>query len=205
MMECTPTAQTEVKKSSPPNLETIVEINESESKTIVRSERLKHLEQLIHNLEVIGNIKEFNKLIVDSNNQFSIDTLYYTQGIVRRLYGNGRDTTLSGLTKLITDIFKFTDDLLNQEREKRQQKMLNIAYDIKTNTYDNKINNYKDSSSGILDRIAKGLELAVSGLQNLKITYVNDNQVSIQLDLIISKIEHRVETVNKTVKNQRPF
>lgn len=204
-MECAPTTQTEVKKSSPPKLETITETNESGSKVTAKSEKVKYLDQLIQNLEVIGNIKEYDKLTVDSNNQFSIDTLYYTQGIVRRLYGNGRDATLAGLTKLVTDTFKFTDELLLEERNKRQQNMLNVAYDIKANVFDNKMNNYKDTSTEMLNRISAGLGVAATGLQNLKITYVNDNQIGVQLDLLISKMEHRVDTIKKTVKNQRPF
>lgn len=204
-MECAPTTQTEVKKSSPPKLETIAETNESSSKVTAKSDKLKYLDQLIQNLEVIGNINEYDKLTVDSNNQISIDTLYYTQGIVRRLYGNGRDATLTGLTKLVTDTFKFTDELLLEERNKRQQNMLNVAYDIKANVFDNKMNNYKDTSTEMLNRISAALGVAATGLQNLKITYVNDNQIGVQLDLLISKMEHRVDTIKKTVKNQRPF
>jgi len=40
MMECAPTTHTEVKKSSPPNLETIVEANESDPKVLPKSEKL---------------------------------------------------------------------------------------------------------------------------------------------------------------------
>lgn len=205
MMECVPTTQTEVKKSSSPKLDTIAETTESEPKVLPKSEKLIILDQLMKNLEIIGEVKEYDKLIVDSNNQISIDTLYYTQGIVRRLYGNGRDATINGLTRLITDVFKFTDGLLNQEREKRQHNMLNISYDIKANIFDNKMNNYRDTSSDILNRIATGLDAAATGLQNLKITYVNDAQVNTQLDLLISKIQHRVDTINKIVKNQLPY
>jgi hypothetical protein len=204
-MECVPTTHTEVIKSSAPKLDTIPEANESEIKVFPTSQSIKNLDNLIHNLETIGNVKEHDKLNVDSNNNFSIDTLYYTQGIIRRIYGNGRDTTLNGLSKLIDDVFIFADDLLAKERKKRQYNMLNISYDIKTNVFDNKINNYKDISSDILNKIAIYLEKAIYGLQNIKITYINDSQVTDQLDIIISKITHRVDTIKKIVKNQKPF
>lgn len=205
MMECVPTTQMQTKTAVSPKLETIPEDNESESKIQLKSEKIKYLDNLMQNMDVISNIKEHDKLTVDSDNQFSIDNLYYTQGIVRRLYGNGRDATIAGLTKLISDVFKFTDDLLLEEREKRQNNMLNISYDIKCTPYNNKMKNYKDTSSDILSKISTGLSKAAKGLQNLKITYVNDQQISIQLDLLISKMEHRTDTINKTIKNQRPF
>lgn len=173
-----------------------------ESDQLTQEIKMKLVANFVKNLEVIGEVNEYQKLTVDSNNQLMIDNCYYTQGIIRRIYGNGREVTIQAIDNLITDLFKFTDKLLHQQCEEREFNKLNIAYDIEKNEFNNDIKNFKDKNTDILKQIVESLTNCNSGLQNLKVTYLEDNNISNRLDLIISKIENRITTINKMLKNK---
>jgi len=175
-----------------------------ESDQLTQDKKMNLLTNFVKNLEVLGQINEYDKLTVDSNNQLMIDNCYYTQGLVRRIYGNGRETTVEAIDKLITNVFKFTDDLLYQQCEERKYNKLNISYDIEKNVFNNNMKNIKDKNTDILKQITKSLGNCNSGLQNLKVTYLSDTIVSSKLDLLISKIENRITTINKII-NSNPF
>jgi hypothetical protein len=164
------------------------------SKTLTKNEKLDLIDNYMLNLEIISHIKEYDKLSV-VNKQMSIDTPSYIQCLIRRWYGEGRNETLDAITGLINEIFQLTDELLNDEREKRRNNQFNVSFDIETNT--NRIRNFKDTNSDILTKIMINLDKSIGGLQNLKITYLGDISITSQLDIIISKIQNRCDKIKK--------
>lgn len=161
---------------------------------LTKNEKIDLIDNYILNLEIISHIKEYDKLSV-VNKQMSIDTPSYLQGLVRKWYGEGRNETLDAITNLINDIFQLTDELLNDERNKRRNNQYNVSFDIETNS--NRIKNFKDTNSDILTKLMINLDKSVGGLQNLKITYLGDISITSQLDIIISKIQNRCDKIKK--------
>lgn len=166
-------------------------------KDLNKKEKTDILEKYLLSLEILGHIKEFDKLSV-VNNKIEIDYPSYIQGIKRRWYGDSRKETLVAINQLINNIFKFTDDLLNDERQKRKNNHFNISYDISLNqSRINAVTNFKDTNSDLLTKIMINLTKSISGLQNLKITYLGDVAISSQLEILISKIQNRIDKIKK--------
>ena len=181
--------------SNPFNLTSSTDLNHI--KDLTKKKKTDILEKYLINLEILGHIKKFDKLSV-VNNKIEIDYPSYLQGIKRRWHGDGRKETLSAINKLIDDVFKFTDDLLNDERQKRKNNHFNISYDISLNsTKTNEVINFKDTNSDLLTKIMINLIKSVTGLQNLKITYLGDIAISSQLEILVSKIQNRIDKIKK--------
>ena len=51
-----------------------------------------------------------------------------------------------------------------------------------------------------LQKIVIGLNESINGLQNLKITYIGDVSITSKLDLIITKIQNRINKINAMLK-----
>ena len=71
------------------------------------------LDNLLLELKIISNIKEFDKICIRKN--IEIDTPHILQSISRKLNGDGRDKTLDYINNIIISIFKIQDDLLKKE------------------------------------------------------------------------------------------
>ena len=56
-------------------------------------------------------------------------------------------------------------------------------------------NNFKDDNSTIFQKIAINLSESIKGLQNLKITYIKDVSITSRLDIIINKIQNRINKI----------
>ena len=175
-----------------------------EDLSLTKDDKLNTLNKFVKNLEVLSEVKEYDKLTVDSYNQLTVDGLYYTQGIVRRLYGNGREVTINAIEQLVDEIFEYTDTLLNNEHDKRKKNKLNISYSINPNMLNNTVKDFKDTNTDILNKLIENLETSTKGLQNLKVTFLIDTTVTFKLDLLIPKIKNKFTTVKKMIK-KTPF
>lgn len=151
------------------------------------------LENYLLNLKIISNVKEFDKLATDTNNNLTIDTPYYGQGIVRAWYGEGREATISNINKLIDSIFELSDDLLKKEL------ISQTSNDITINKGPNNIN-FTDNTNVLFQKIVFALNESISGFQNLKITYINDVSTTTKLDMVIKKIQNRINKINAMLK-----
>ena len=56
---------------------------------------------------------------------------------------------------------------------------------------------FKDSVISTFQTIVVQLSESVSGLQNLKITYLKDVSITARIDLIIGKIQNRINKINR--------
>jgi hypothetical protein len=139
----------------------------------------KLLENLLLNVKILSNIKEFDKLSTSNDEMLVIDSPSYLQGIYRTLYGDSREETLNKIDNIISDLFKITDEMLDNETKKKKKYH----------------NNFKDDNSTIFQKIAINLSESVKGLQNLKITYIKDVSITSRLDIIINKIQNRINKI----------
>lgn len=145
-----------------------------------------NLENLLLNLQIISNIKEYDKLSIISE-KLCIDKPTIFQGLWRKINGDGRIETLDSINNLIDTIFRYTDTLL--EKENRNKYKINYKLDENIS--------FSDETSKIFSDIMINLDNCIKGLQNLKITYLSDISINSQLNFLISKILTRVDKIKK--------
>lgn len=133
------------------------------------------LNKLISNLENISSLKESDKLSID-NELLVIDEVSFFQSIYRKFNNDSRTRTIEHIEKIIKELFEYIDNL-NSDK--------NIFKEKTISDY-NKLNQY--------------LIRTIPGLQNLKITYFNDIKITNRIDLVIIKIENRINKINQLLK-----
>ena len=76
------------------------------------------LENLLLNLKIIANVKEFDK-ISTAYDTITIDRNDILQGTRRKMYsGDSREKTIKTIELLITRLFEITDELLEKLEKK---------------------------------------------------------------------------------------
>ena len=156
------------------------------------------LENILLNLKIISNIKENDK-ISTAYETIVIDRNDLLQGTRRRVYtGDSREKSLSVIDNLIKRILELTDDLFEKtEREKNE-----VRINIEKPSYQSYIGKTRDSPFvdepiATFQNVTVHLTTAIQGLQNLKITYLGDATTTSKLDLILGKIQNRINKINK--------
>ena len=144
-----------------------------------------NLENLLLNLKIISNIKEFDKLSIE-NDDIRIDKPYFLQGVIRKWNGDSRINTIESINNIINEIFMISDNLL--ETELKIDNNLHCHID------------FNDNNSILFQKIVIALSESVTGLQNLKITYIGDVSVLSKIDLIIIKIQNRINKIHTMLK-----
>jgi hypothetical protein len=140
------------------------------------------LDQLLLDLKIIASVKEYDKLAInDANKQLTIDKPYMLQGVLRYLYGQGREQALDYIEHIINGIFIITDELLETSPSNTAIK-------------------FADDTKSIYQNIVHHLTSSISGLQNLKITYMKDIPCISRIQLIIEKIQNRIQKINNLMK-----
>jgi len=159
------------------------------------------LDNLLLELKIISNLKEYDKLDITPESSLRIDSPHFLQFITRTYTSNSRDKTIDYLNELIEKIFKITDELLEKEMEKKKPISTLHVSDNKTNgLYLNKNMEltkiqFKDDIISIFQNINQHLMTSIGGLQNLKITYLNDVSTTSKLDMLIVKIQNRINKI----------
>ena len=144
------------------------------------------LDNLLLNLKIISNLKEYDKVSVNSEN-IIIDTPSMFQGIYRTWNGDSRKNTIGIIDSIINRIFEITDELLDEETCNQNRNHIIITMNNKP---------FRDNVISTFQTIVLQLSETITGLQNLKITYLKDVSITAKIDLIISKIQNRVCKIN---------
>ena len=167
------------------------ELNLSGSQTsnLSDDEIEKKLDSYLLNLKILSNIKEFDKLSTDGDN-IIIDTPHIFQGLIRAWNGDSRTITITNINSLINYIFEISDILLEKELVNTNNNSKFIIAKPK----------FMDNNSMLFQKIVIGLNESINGLQNLKITYIGDVSITSKLDLIITKIQNRINKINAMLK-----
>ena len=170
-------------------LERIAEINDERIDEI-NDERIditfKNINDLILDLKIISKLKPSDKLSI-INNKITIDSSYLS-GFYRFWSNDSREKTI----KYLYDI----DINLTIEIGKLIESM---------NNYDSNLNFFIDDPSNILINLSHDLCLSLTGINNLKLTYVNDDYIKSKFEILINNITLKIKKiarllhVNKTV------
>ena len=157
-------------------------MNDSESNTFLDNLDAKK-DNIILNLKIISNIEKLDK-ISTSSDKILIDPPHLLQSIYRTYNGDSRSTTIEKIDEIIKEVFDFTNDLL--ETQSLPWWNNNTTTEIK----------FKNDIISVFQELILHLNNSIGGLQNLKLTYINDVSICSNIDLIISKIQNRINKIN---------
>lgn len=142
-----------------------------------------HLNDVLINLKIIGHIKEFDKIRMEDH--IEIDSPGYWRGMSRWWRGETRDSTIIFLNNIICgEAFRLIDEIM--------------VADINGQQFPNSVEPNRD----LLQKFLVELKNAVTGLQNLKVTYVYDISFKSQLDVITEAIQFRLEKLRQYLNIQ---
>tara|TARA_Y200000002_G_C22589983_1_gene624774 strand:- start:32 stop:565 length:534 start_codon:yes stop_codon:yes gene_type:complete len=139
----------------------------------------KFIDENILNLKIISKIKENDKLLTNKN-LLEIDSPHIFQSINRWYNNESRTITIEKLNEILEGTFKITKILL--EDEKKQNKISRTL---------------EENNSQIFQTFILEMKNSLVGLENLKKTYSNDILISSQLDLLINKLNTKIEKMSK--------
>lgn len=138
----------------------------------------KTCDNILLNLKIISQIKEYEKLNT-YNDELSIDQTYF-QLFTRKYYNNNRVNSITMIEDIVEETLNITDKTLNIDSNNKS----------KSNILD-------EEPSQLLHRYVLEMTNAIKGLDNLKKTYKDDVFILSKLDLLIEKLNTRVNKVSK--------
>lgn len=148
------------------------------------------IDNTILNLKIISKIKENDKL--NSNKDIiEINQPHILQGIERWYFNESRGVTIEKLNLICEDAFQITDELLENEKTNNCNSVINMTNSKKINLNEN--------NNQIFQSFIYEMTNSLLGLENLKKTYSNDILISSQLDLILKKMNTRIEKMSKLI------
>ena len=137
------------------------------------------IENCLLNLKIIAKLEENDKLIT-TDELLKIDKPIIFQGIRRWYTQESREVTMNKLNNIYTCSFNITDNILRNEKNLEEDET-----------------NLDDSNSQIFQKFIIELTNSLRGIDNLKTTYKEDVPMISQLDMISSKLNTRLEKMNK--------
>tara|TARA_B100001287_G_C22624208_1_gene501662 strand:+ start:256 stop:870 length:615 start_codon:yes stop_codon:yes gene_type:complete len=138
------------------------------------------IEDILLNMKIISEINENDKLLTN-NECLEIDTRYF-QSFQRWWYEDGRDNTLIKLDEIIKMLFSYIDQNYNSNDNNTITK------------------NFKEGKTHLFQRIHRSLSNSIKGLENLKTTYKDDIKTISKVDLLIEKINIKIERMSQRIK-----
>ena len=140
----------------------------------------KFIDENILNLKIISKIRENDKLLTN-NNLLAIDSPHLFQSLNRWYNKESRSITIEKLNDILDGTFAITKILLDQEK--------------KNNNKDKE--SLEENNSQIFQTFILEMKNSLVGLENLKKTYSEDILISSQLDLLINKLNTKIEKMSK--------
>jgi len=138
----------------------------------------------ILNLKIISQIKQYDKLNT-KDELVKINSPSILNGISRWYNNESRNITIEKLNNILNQTFEITEYLLKNNDNKE------------INNYEK---NLEENNSQVFQKFIIEMTNSVNGLENLKKTYSDDILISSQLDLLINKLNTRIEKMTKLFK-----
>ena len=167
------------------------------------------MQHILINLNIISKIKPNDKIFMNSDNYMSIEHDSAFQGIFRFIFNNSRNKNLNNLNYFYTSVYNCIDDTINSKylflSDKNGQLidnlyLLNHSCFLENESFINVYNN--------LVELNHYLKLSLTGLENLKKTYISDVVTISKLDIIINdaetyikKVQKKIDSINDIKKN----
>ena len=137
-----------------------------------------NIDSILLDLEVIRQIKENDKLAVISmigSTRLAVDSSKYTSPLTRYYYNYNRETTISYLENLTANVEKTAEFLINGDHGEE------------------------------CETINQALQNALTGLNNLKVTYISDSIIVAKLTLITNKFKITLKKLDNCLTNSANF
>ena len=142
----------------------------------------KFIDENILNLKIISKIKENDKLLAHKN-LLEIDSPHLFQSVNRWYNNENRNITIDKLNNILEGTFNITKSILEKEKNNKEEKK-----------------SLEENNSQLFQTLILEMRNCLIGLDNLKKTYSEDILISSQLDLLINKLNNRVDKMNKFFK-----
>ena len=163
-----------------------IETNMTEDKSQIDTPTI---DQLLLDLKILSQIKKNDK-ICTNNDQLSIDNPRIFQGFSRWFYNNSRDSTMEYIETTLHSTLYFTNLILTNE---------SISPDSSSHLPNQK---FHDNNSELLKKFYLEMLHSVEGLKNLKATYEQDITIASRIQLVIDKLEERINKIDDILKIQ---
>tara|TARA_Y100000816_G_C26029680_1_gene538959 strand:+ start:405 stop:824 length:420 start_codon:yes stop_codon:yes gene_type:complete len=131
---------------------------------------MSEISNIILDLEIIKQIKEKDKLaliVMDGSKKLFVDSYSTLSSLSRWYHGYNRENSIEYLQELVLKIENINKFLVDGNH----------------------------SNSGLL--LKKTIESALTGLTNLKDTYIDDSITTAKLTIIINKLNTEIESLKK--------
>lgn len=146
------------------------------------------------NLLILSKVQVGDKIMISNGSIYISNGIL--QGVSRKWNGENRNRTIEIIEDIVNRVFKFTDDLLTHELEASTQR--NKSYSARLSG--NYKTTFEDEVKTQFLNINKHLSACCNGIQNLKITYMQDINTITKLSNIIEKITMRTNKIDNIMK-----
>tara|TARA_B110000114_G_C15030960_1_gene372916 strand:+ start:264 stop:758 length:495 start_codon:yes stop_codon:yes gene_type:complete len=141
------------------------------------------INHILYKLAIISYIKQGEKLCCDDKSNIFIDNSYIPS-ISRYISNQNRLVTIKNIKDIIDDVIYITDFIYRNEisvkkNEKEKNERLIKSF-------------FKESNEKILKSFYVKMICALDGLNNLKLTYSGDLTIKTSIDLLIGRIQTRI-------------
>ena len=159
--------------------------------------KMKHSNKMAHTrqddvflaLKVLAALRE-NERLCTNDTQLTIDRSGKIQCLSRWVKGETRITNVSTIAKILDSAFCIADTAIQKEELHQQNE---TAFPHRSVVIDRKANLL------LLNRIRRELTQAITGLQNLCVTYSGDSSVVGRVQLIIEKIDDKLQLLRDSL------
>jgi hypothetical protein len=162
------------------------------------------MQNILINLNIISKIKPNDKIYINTDNYMSIEHDSALQGLFRFIYNNSRTKNLNCLNSFYLSVYNYIEDTINSKylllSDKNGQLFTDNTLDTNVYLLDYKCHLENDNFITIYNNLVElshYLKLSITGLDNLKKTYISDVVTVSKLDIIINDIEAHIKKINK--------
>ena len=172
------------------------------------------MQNTLINLNIVSKIRPNDKIYVNTDNYISIEYDSMFQGFLRFIYNNSRNKNINNLNNFYSLTFNQIDDLLNSKYlnvfiskidfRKSPNKNIHQSEDKSNFPIEHRCDleneNFLKVYSDLME-INHYIKLSISGLDNLKKTYVADVLTTSKIDIIINNVEFHIKKINKKLEH----
>tara|TARA_B100001564_G_scaffold272896_1_gene234591 strand:+ start:252 stop:746 length:495 start_codon:yes stop_codon:yes gene_type:complete len=141
------------------------------------------INEILYKLSIISYIKQGEKLYCDDDSNIFVDNSYIPS-ISRYISNQNRIVTIKNIKDIIDDVIYITDFIYRNEISVKKNEKEKNERQVKAF--------FKESNEKILKTFYIKMTCALDGLNNLKLTYIGDNTIKTSIDLLIGRIQTRI-------------
>jgi hypothetical protein len=141
------------------------------------------INEILYKLSIISYIKQGEKLCCDDDSNIFVDNSYIPS-ISRYISNQNRIVTIKNIKDIIDDVIYITDFIYRNEISVKKNEKEKNERQVKAF--------FKESNEKILKTFYIKMTCALDGLNNLKLTYIGDNTIKTSIDLLIGRIQTRI-------------